>query len=33
MKKEDVQTTLKIIRMRDMLLDASRCGDLRDDVV
>jgi hypothetical protein len=33
MKKEDVQTTLKIIRMRDIQLDASRCGDLRDDVV
>ena len=31
MKKEDAQTTLKIIRMRDMLLDASRCGDLQDD--
>jgi hypothetical protein len=33
MKKEDVQTTLKIIRMRDMLLDASRCRDLREGAV
>ena len=33
MKEEDVQATLKIIRMRDMLIDASRCEDLRDDVV
>ncbi len=31
MKKEGVQAILKIIRMRDMLLDASRCRDLRDD--
>ena len=33
MKEEDAQTTLKIIRMRDMLVDASRCSDLRDDVL
>lgn len=31
MKKEDAQAILKIIRMRDMLADASRCRDLRDD--
>ena len=31
MKKEDAQAILKIIRMRDMLVDASRCSDLRDD--
>jgi len=31
MKKEDVQATLKTIRMIDMLLDARRCSDLRDD--
>ncbi len=31
MKEEDTQVILKIIRMRDMLLDASRCSDLRDD--
>ena len=30
-KKEDVQAILKIIRMIDMLLDASRWRDLRDD--
>jgi len=28
-----VQTTLKIIRMRDIQLDAGRCRDLRGDVV
>ena len=33
MKEEDAQTTLKIIRMRDMLVDASRCSDLRDSVL
>jgi hypothetical protein len=31
MKKEGVQVILKIIRMRDMLIDARRCSDLRDD--
>jgi hypothetical protein len=31
MKNEDAQATLKIIRMRDMLVDAERCRDLRDD--
>ena len=31
MKKEDAQAILKIIRMRDMLVDADRCRDLRDD--
>ena len=31
MNKEDAQAILKIIRMRDMLLDAKRCRDLRDD--
>ena len=31
MKKEDAQATLKIIRMRDMLVDIRRCSDLRDD--
>ena len=31
MKEEDVQATLKIIRMIDMLVDARRCRDLRDD--
>ncbi len=31
MKKEDAQVILKIIRMRDMLVDASRRIDLRDD--
>jgi hypothetical protein len=31
MKEEDVQAILKTIRIRDMLLDASRCIDLRDD--
>ena len=31
MKEEDVQAILKIIRMRDMLVDAKRCKDLRDD--
>ena len=30
MNKEDVQVILKIIRMRDMLVDAERCRDLRD---
>ena len=32
MKKEDAQVILKTIRMRDMLLDASRCRDLRGRV-
>jgi hypothetical protein len=32
MKKEDTQAILKIIRMRDMLLDAGRCRDLRGRV-
>ena len=31
MKKEDVQTTLKTIRIRDIQVDAERCSDLRDD--
>jgi len=31
MKNEDAQATLKIIRMRDMLVDARRCSDLRGD--
>ena len=31
MKKEDAQVILKIIRIRDMLVDARRCRDLRDD--
>jgi hypothetical protein len=31
MKEEDAQAILKIIRMRDMLVDARRCSDLRDD--
>jgi len=31
MKNEDAQATLKIIRMRDMLIDASRCKDMRDE--
>ena len=31
MKKEGVQVILKIIRMRDMLIDARRCSDLRGD--
>ena len=31
MNKEDAQAILKIIRMIDMLLDAGRCRDLRDD--
>ena len=31
MNKEDAQVILKIIRMRDMVVDASRCSDLRDD--
>ena len=31
-KKEDAQATLKIIWMRDMLVDASRCSDLRGRV-
>ena len=31
MNKEDAQAILKIIRIRDMLVDASRCSDLRDD--
>ena len=30
MNKEDAQAILKIIWMRDMLVDASRCRDLRD---
>ena len=30
MKEEEAQAILKIIRMRDMLVDASRCSDLRD---
>jgi hypothetical protein len=33
MKKEDTQETLKTIRMRDMLLNAGRCRDLRDSVL
>ncbi len=33
MKKEGVQVILKIIRMRDIQLDAGRCRDLRDVVV
>jgi hypothetical protein len=33
MKKEDVQAILKIIRMRDIQLDAGRCRDLRDGAV
>ena len=32
MKEEDAQVILKIIRMRDMLVDASRCRDLRGRV-
>ena len=32
-KKEDAQATLKIIWMRDMLVDVRRCSDLRDDVL
>lgn len=32
MKKEDVQAKLKIIRIRDMLVDAIRCRDLRGRV-
>ena len=31
MNKEDAQAILKIIRMRDTLLDARRCRGLRDD--
>ena len=31
MNKEDTQVILKIIRMRDMVVDASRCSDLRDE--
>ena len=31
MKEEDVQAILKIIWMRDMLLNARRCRDLRDE--
>ncbi len=31
MKKEDTQETFKTIRMIDMLVDARRCRDLRDD--
>ena len=31
MKEEDVQAMLKIIRMIDMLEDAKRCRDLRDE--
>ncbi len=31
MKNEDAQATLKIIRMRDIQLNAGRCSDLRDD--
>jgi len=30
-KEEDAQAILKIIRMRDMLVDADRCRDLRGD--
>ena len=30
MNKEDAQAILKIIWMRDTLLDAGRCSDLRD---
>ena len=33
MKEEDVQAILKIIRIRVMLVDASRCSDLRDSVL
>ena len=33
MKEEDVQATLKIIRMIDILVDARRCSDLRDNVL
>ena len=32
MKEEDTQAILKLIGMRDLLVDASRCRDLRDDV-
>jgi len=31
MKKEDVQTIFKIIKVRYMQVDAGRCMDLRDD--
>ena len=31
MKEEEAQAILKIIWMRDMLLDAGRCSDLRGD--
>jgi hypothetical protein len=31
MKKEDAQVILKIIKMRDMLVDARRCKDMRDE--
>jgi hypothetical protein len=31
MKKEGAQVILKMIRMRNMLVDASRYIDLRDD--
>ena len=31
MKEEDAQAILKIIWMRDMLLNARRCRGLRDD--
>lgn len=30
-KKEDMQVILKIIRIRDIQVDAERCSDLRDD--
>ena len=33
MNKEDAQAILKIIWMRDMLVDVRRCSDLRDDVL
>ena len=32
MKKEYRQAILNIIGMRDILIDARRCSDLRDDV-
>ena len=31
MNKEDAQTTLKIIKIRYMQVDAGRCRDLRDE--
>jgi hypothetical protein len=33
MKDEEAQAILKIIRMRDIQLNAGRCRDLRDVVV